>query len=163
MPNNRLVNASANDEAKYNYITIGNADYRVKKFTPKIGMRISPILISKLIPAISAMGKSRGEDDATDVMFDQIGEAIARLAPSDMDTLHDACLTHAEKKLPAKYVECYNTNGNGYYPVPEIEWDFPLALRLMVECIKWNFASFFDGSNSAFSGFKLEIGKLLNA
>ncbi|GHU70613.1 hypothetical protein FACS1894184_16300 [Clostridia bacterium] len=149
-----------NDEAKYNYIMIGDGDYRIKKFTPKAGMRIAPILISKLMPALTSMNKAHGDGDGLDALFDKLGEALDNLDSTETDVLHDICLQYCEKKLPAKYTACYDPSGAGFYPVPELEWDFPLALRLMVECIKWNFASFFDGSNSAFKGLIDGIGSL---
>jgi hypothetical protein len=144
---------------KYNYITIGEDEYRVQKFNAMTGLRVARLVVSKLMPIVPALAGD-GSGGTVGVMLDRLGEALGNITDGELEKLTVDCLKHCAKKLPSGYVPILDEKGN--YRVQDIEFDAPLTLRLVIEAIRHGAMDFFGGSNPALAGLAQSITPLLN-
>lgn len=140
-------------------VEIKGDTYRIQKFTAKDGLKLARLVLAKIAPLIPLLPEKPDEagnpgaamdDDAT---FKAVSIALNGMEDNDVDYLADKCLRVCCKMLPAGPTPIIDENG--YYGIPEVEYDIELTIRLIVEAIKWGASDFFDGS-----GFDLKA--LLN-
>ena len=140
----------------------GKGTFRIKKFTAKEGLKMARLLIAKAAPLIPVLD---GGDDNTGFMddpavFEAIGKVLESLDDKDLDMLTDRCLRVCSKLMPAGPQEVIDEYGN--YGVEEVEYDFGLTLRLIVEAVKWGASDFFGEKGSGLKSLMGRIGKQRN-
>lgn len=124
----------------YTMVTIGEDNYRIKKFTSINGLQIARLVVSKLAPLIPLI-VSDSRNNGVEGMAEVIGEAIGTLEDKDIETLVKKCLRNCEKMLKLGPVRCIDENGN--YGVEDLEYDIVITIQLVVEAIKWGAGDFF--------------------
>lgn len=140
-------------------VEIKGDTYRIQKFTAKDGLKLARLVLAKIAPLIPFLPEKPDEagnpgaamDDES--IFKAVSIALNGMEDNDVDYLTDKCLRVCCKILPAGPMPIIDENG--YYGIPEVEYDIELTIRLIVEAIKWGAFDFFDGN-----GFDLKA--LLN-
>ena len=135
----------------YTNVTIDGAEYAIKKFTAKTGLKMARLILSKaapIIPMIDDEDKSsldKGQKGSNDI-YKLVGSVLETLSDDDLDNVVDKCLRVCYAKLPAGLQPIIDETG--HYGIPDIEYDMALCLKLCFEAIKWGASDFFDGKSS---------------
>jgi len=147
----------------YTSVTVGEREYRIKKFDARTGLKLARLVIAKAAPLIPVLEKimpdepvkgkkpakapgnaaSANDDEA---LYKMVGRVLEELDDSDLDLLIDKCLRVCYVALPAGLQPVIDEVGN--YGVEGVEYDMGLTLRLCFEAIKWGASDFFAGNNS---------------
>ena len=140
-------------------VEIKGDTYRIQKFTAKDGLKLARLVLAKIAPLIPLLPEKPDEAGTPGASMDDesiykaVSVALNGMEDNDVDYLTDKCLRVCCKMLPAGPTPIIDENG--YYGIPEVEYDIELTIRLIVEAIKWGASDFFGGS-----GFDLKA--LLN-
>lgn len=164
-----------NDE-RIKTIEINGDMYQIQKFTARDGLKLARLVLAKIAPIIPLLseddkkqavkaakaGGKKSEETTTPNVDDQavysaVTVALDHLDDKDMDYLMDKCLRVCSKVLPAGPMPIIDENG--YYGIPEAEYDMALTVRLIVEAIKWGAADFFGEKGLDLKALLNQIGK----
>lgn len=143
----------------FKMVEIKGDTYRIQKFTAKDGLKLARLVLAKIVPLIPLLPEKPDEAGTPGASMDDesiykaVSVALNGMEDNDVDYLTDKCLRVCCKMLPAGPTPIIDENG--YYGIPEVEYDIELTIRLIVEAIKWGASDFFD-----VSGFDLKA--LLN-
>ena len=162
-----------NDEL-FKAVEINGETYQIKKFSARDGLKIGRLVLAKVAPIIPYLsdGKEAAErkptkaakenempqvdmDDAA--LYKAVALTLDSLNDKDMAYLIDKCLRTCSKLLPAGPMPVIDENG--YYGIPEVEYDMGLTISLVVEAIKWGASDFFDGKGFNLKALFKRIGK----
>ena len=136
-------------------VEIKGDQYRIQKFTARDGLKLARLVLAKAAPIIPMLGNIESADDSG--LYKAIGEVLENLDEKDMDLLMDKCLRVCSKILPAGPQPIIDENG--FYGIPELEYDMGLTLRLIVEAIRWGAADFFGENGLDLSNLMGQAGK----
>ena len=70
---------------------------------------------------------------------------ITSLSEADLRSLMIICLQHCEVLLPAGWMPVMT---RGEWTYPELEYDTPSCMKLLLEGIAWSLSGFFGGGQS---------------
>ena len=133
------------DQYLYKMVEIDGEMYRIEKFTARVGLKLARLMLAKIAPIIPLLGNEEGEDEPNEVndskLYAAVAAALESLNDKDVDYLMNTCLRAVSKMLPAGPTAIIDANG--FYGIPEVEYDLGLTVRLIVEAIKWGASDFF--------------------
>lgn len=141
-------------------VTIGEAQYSIKKFDAKTGMKIARMLIAKAAPILPMLEKSGNQKEDDGALFAALGSMLDTLSDADVDNLVDKCLRVCYLNLPAGPAAVIDETGQ--YGVEGVEYDMMLTLRLCIEAIKWGASDFFGEKSSGLKQILAQIGSSQN-
>jgi len=143
---------------RINNIEVDGRKFHVRKFNARMGLRVSKLLIAKLLPVLdtflpSLMGGNNLGVNLSDTAWmdemlnilslDKIANALDLIEDSDLDKLINYSLSHCYELLPAGPTQVLKQDGT--YGVADVEDDMLITLRLIAESIQWSVRDFFDG------------------
>ena len=78
---------------------------------------------------------------------DNTQDLMMSLSDTELMSLMQTCLSHAEVELPAGYIKVWD---QGCWGLPELEHETIICFRLVQEVLAWTLSGFFpeDGSDS---------------
>lgn len=133
------------DQERYKMVEIDGEMYRIEKFTARVGLKLARMLLAKIAPIIPLLGNEEEQDEPNEVndnkLYAAVAAALDSLNDKDVDYLMNTCLRAVSKMLPAGPTAIIDANG--FYGIPEVEYDLGLTIRLIVEAIKWGASDFF--------------------
>ena len=133
------------DQELYKMVEIDGEMYRIEKFTARVGVKLARMLLAKIAPIIPLLGNEEGEEEPSEAddnkLYAAVAAALDSLNDKDVDYLLNTCLRAVSKMLPAGPTAIIDANG--FYGIPEVEYDLGLTIRLIVEAIKWGASDFF--------------------
>lgn len=139
-----MKNVFENQEL-YKMVEINGEMYRIEKFTARVGLKLARLLLAKIAPIIPLLGNEEGEEEPAEAddnkLYAAVAAALESLNDRDVDYLLNTCLRAVSKMLPAGPTAIIDANG--FYGIPEVEYDLGLTIRLIVEAIKWGAGDFF--------------------
>ena len=131
---------------KEKYIEVEERRFVVRKFPAKTALKMTLLLSSKALPAISGFkdGVVQSSDGDNALLFDGIGKALDNLSEKDLDKVIDTALLYCAESLKAGQTTVLNNDGS--FGVAGVEDDMLLMLRLVIEVLIFNFENFLEGS-----------------
>lgn len=136
------------------FIEIEDRKFSIKKFDAKTSLKISKLIIAKILPVFEGVLPSLNSTDANNlrteiadnteefISLEGISKALELITDEDLDKIIDASLMSCYELLPAGQVQVLNKNGT--YGVATVENDPLLVMRLTAEAVIWSIGGFFD-------------------
>lgn len=140
-------------------ITLDERSWQLRKFSAMDGIKLGKLLISKLLPFVEGLvssGNVNAAKSITDALADadssvldkvelgKVAGILEGISDADLNYLARMCFQNVAELLPAGAVSVMNENG--FYQIPDVEFDPQLFVFLIWEEIKFGLSDFFDGS-----------------
>lgn len=110
------------------------ADFRLTKLDAFSGASLLRLLLKHLPESVDSASLSK-----------LLPEIFTSLPDAELHALMALCLSHAERKLDSGWVKVY---ADGFWNIPELEYDPATCLRLTLEVALFSLEGFFTGSGS---------------
>lgn len=133
---------------KENFVEVEDRKFIINKFPARVSLRIVKTVLSNILPNFSSFTTTNNNEENNSMedsqIFVSIGNALKSLNDDELDKVIDTSLYYCFEELPTGRSRVLNENKT--YGVIGVEEDLVLTLRLVTECLIFNYKDFLDES-----------------
>jgi len=140
-------------------IELDGRAWQLRKFTAMDGIKLGKMIVGRLVPIVEGLIKDGNIDTAKSITssltqidgdllenipIGKISELLNQISDDDLDYIKNKCFCNISEMLGGGATQILSANG--FYQIPDVEYDPQLFVMLLWEQLKFGLSDFFDGN-----------------